>query len=223
MKVQGLSEKAMRFRLDEKYFNISTVSDSGVLIRFVEIDGWVRVMMEVGEDTGSDALREAIPLALCWRDRLLEWQGPWMRGGDNPFLEELCLRQESGERYGSIAGRINRQVEALLQEFLHRLEEFEAAKPNFKTMFDFYMWQPKANQFSLEHARVLLRAVRIKDDEIEDLLQSGLDNLRAGKPVFDRGYPLSRERLIRTLRTWREGSKQELYNQKRSQTETSQE
>jgi len=40
-------------------------------------------MIQVDEDTTSDDLRKAIPMALMWRDRLLEWQGPWMDGGDN--------------------------------------------------------------------------------------------------------------------------------------------
>jgi hypothetical protein len=176
-------------------------------------------MIEVGEDTTHDDLREAIPLALSWRDRLLEWQGPWMKGGDNPFLEELSLRQADGEKYASLAERINHEVEELLREFLQYLDELAEAKANFKTMFDFYMWRSKANQFALEHARDLLRAVRLKDDEIEELLQSGLDNLRAKKPAFEREYPVSRERLIRTLRTWREGLKHHLHNQKQAQAE----
>lgn len=205
MKVHDLSEKAGKFQ--GMNFHVPAVSDSGVLMRFVEIDDWLRVMIEIGEDTTSDDLRGAISLALLWRDKLLEWQGPWMRGGDNPFLEELSDRQKSGQSYNDLANRINQRAAAYLQEFASYLKEFEAVKHSFKTMFDFYMWQPKHNRFSYEHACGLLRALRLKDTEIEDLLRIGLENVQAGNPAFEPGYPVSREKLISTLRNWRRGVK----------------
>jgi hypothetical protein len=33
---------------------------------------------------------------------LLQSQGPWMRGGDNPFLEELSDRQKAGQSYNEL-------------------------------------------------------------------------------------------------------------------------
>ena len=38
MKVEGLSDKAMRFQLDKRYFDTPTASDSGILIRFREAE-----------------------------------------------------------------------------------------------------------------------------------------------------------------------------------------
>ncbi len=208
MKVHDLSQKAGEFH--GKYFDIPRASDSGVLIWFVEVDDWLRVMIEIGEDITSDDLRSAIPLALLWRDKLLEWQGPWMRGGDNPFLEELSNRQKSGQSYNELANRINRRVASYLQEFADYLKEFEAAKPGFKTMLDFYMWRSTNNQFSYEHARGLLEALRLKNNEIEEMLKIGLENVQAGKPAFELGYPVSREKLISTLRNWRRGVKHQV-------------
>lgn len=193
-----------------KTFFAPAVSDSGVLIRFVEIDNWLRVMIELGEDTTSDDLRTAIPLALLWRDKLLKSQGPWMGGGENPFLEELSNRQESGQSYNELANRINQRVGAYLQEFANYLKEFETMKHSFKTMLDFYLWQPEHNRFSYEHAGVLLKALSLKNSEIEEMLKIGLKNLQAGKPAFELGYPVSREKLISTLRKWRRGVKHQV-------------
>jgi len=212
-------QKARRFL--GKGFFVPAVSDSGVLIRFVEIDNWLRVMIEIGEDTTSDDLRSAIPLALLWRDKLLESQGPWMRGGDNPFLEELSDRQKSGQSYNELANRINQRVGAYLQEFANYLKEFETIKHSFETRLDFYMWQPKNNQFSYDHARGLLEALRLKDTEIEEMLKIGLENVQAGKPAFELGYPLSRENLITTLRNWRRGVKHQALKKKWADSTTS--
>jgi hypothetical protein len=78
MKVQGISEKASRF--EGANFGLPLASENGVLFRIIEIDNWLRVMIEVDEDTTSKDVRRAIPLALEWRDRLLQWQGPWLQG-----------------------------------------------------------------------------------------------------------------------------------------------
>lgn len=206
-----------------KTFFAPAVSDSGVLIRFVEIDNWLRVMIELGEDTTSDDLRSAIPLALLWRDKLLESQGPWMRGGDNPFLEELSDRHKSGQSYNELANRINQGVAAYLQEFANYLKEFETIKHSFETMLDFYMWQPKNNRFSYEHARTLLKALRLKNSEIEEMLKIGLENVQAGEPAFELDYPVSRETLITTLRRWRRGVKHQVLKKKRTNLTTREE
>jgi len=213
MKVQDLSKRAMRFKGGN--LDIPDVSDSGVFLQFVEIDNWIRVMIQVDEDTTSDDLRKAIPMALMWRDRLLEWQGPWMDGGDNPFLEKLSERQKSGESYKDLANRINQQATMWVHGHVVYNKELEAVKHSFKTMFDFYMWKSESNPFSLDHARHLLRAVRLKDDEIDELLRTAVDNVQSGKPAFEAEYPVSRDKLISALRLWRGGRKHKVLAKKR--------
>lgn len=205
MKVQSLSEKAGKFQ--SAHIEIPFASEAGVLIRFIEIDNWIHVMMDVGEDTTTQDLRDTIPLALTWRDKLLEWQGAWLGGGDNQFLEELSSRQEYGESYSELAKRINQTVTELLKEFNEYLIEFEAARSNFVTMLDFYLWKSKANQFSLDQAQDILKALRLKDDEIKEMLQVGLKNIQSGEQAFEEEYPLSKEKLRTTLRSWRQGRK----------------
>ena len=203
MRVASVSERAMQFQLSQENYAVPIATEAGVLIRLVELDGWIRVMVEVGEDATSRDLRGAIPLALQWRDRLLRWQGPWMGGGDTPFLEQLSERQVRGESYRGLADRINERVGELVREFARYIDEYNAAKPRFRTMMDFYLWQPTSNQFALDHARSMLRALRVGDRDVELLLSQALHNVRAGLPPFEPGYPVSRDKLIATLRTWR--------------------
>jgi hypothetical protein len=210
MKVDGLSERAMRFQLSEDNYEIPVASTSGVLIRLVELDKWIRVMIEVAEDVTSQELRDAIPLALEWRQRLLMWQGPWMGGGDNPFLEQLDQRQQAGESYRDLSEEINRRAAQLVQEFATYINEYNSVRHEFKTMGDFYMWQPKANPFALEHARGMLRALQLKDKDIEALLRNALKAVGSELPPFEADYPVSREKLIATVRSWRQGLKHKI-------------
>jgi hypothetical protein len=212
MKVTELSSKASRF--EGTHFGTSSVTASGVQIHFVEIDGWLRVVIELSEDSTSNELRDAIPLALSWRDRLLDWQGPWIKGGDNPFLEELSMRQEDGEAYAELAERINFTITEHLSEFNDYLNELELVRSHFTTELDFYHWESKANQFAFDHARGLLKAVRLKADDIESLLRSGLENIQVGRPAFEKGYPISRDKLIGTLKSWRQSRKHRLAQEK---------
>lgn len=205
MKVTGLSTKALQF--EGSFGEQSFATESGVLIRFVEIDDWIHVMIDVGEDTTSNDLKEAIPLAINWRNRLLEWQGPWLRGGRNRYLEILSQRHENGQSYRILAKEINQKIVECLEEFNEYVKELEAAHSEFNKISDFYLWQPKANQFSLDHARYMLQALRLKEEEIEELLQIGFERIKVGEIAFEEGYPIDGEKLRNTLRSWREGRK----------------
>lgn len=200
----------MQFQLSDDNYEVPFATKSGVLMRFIELDRWIRVMIEVSEDTTSQQLREAIPLALEWRQRLLMWQGPWMGGGDNPFLEQLNYRQKNGESYRTLSEGINQRVSTLIQEFVGYSHEYNSVKHEFKTMSDFYSWRPKSNPFSLEHARDMLRALKLKDKDIEPQLRKALENAESGLPLFEVEYPVSREKLIATLRGWRQGLKHKI-------------
>lgn len=205
MKIKDLSHKALRFSGENH--SLPTVSESGVLIRIIELDDWLHVMIDVGEDSTSRSLRETIPLAIEWRDRLLKWQGPWMRGGATPFLEELARLSPAKISYKKLAKRINEKVSALLVEYWHYLKELENARPHFKTMLDFYLWHSSFNQFAAEHAKDMLVMLGIKAEEADELIRLGIENIESGIKPFEDDYPISRDKLIRTLRTWSDSRK----------------
>ena len=61
MKVTELSNKAMKFQGANMDLPIAM---SGVLIRIIEIDNWLKVFIEVNENSTHENLRKTIPLSL---------------------------------------------------------------------------------------------------------------------------------------------------------------
>ena len=186
-------------------YNLPLVSDDGVFVRLVEIDGWQRVMLELGEDTSHQALRNAIPLALQWRERLFEAQGPWMDGGDTPFLEQLSRWNAAGASYGRLAEKINERAAALVREAVEYQAAYEAVQSTITSMVDLVAWWKTARvePFALDHARDLLRAVKVDEHDIQESLQEGMRRIKDGRPPFAKGAPVDRDKMIAVLRTWR--------------------
>lgn len=69
---------------------------SGVLIHIIEMDGRLRVMIDVDDDATHENLRSATTIALLWRERLLEWQGPRRISDQILYLERFHNRHGSG-------------------------------------------------------------------------------------------------------------------------------
>jgi hypothetical protein len=179
------------------------------MVRVIELDGWLRVMIEVGEDATFESLRKALPLSLRWRGQLLAYQGPWMRGGDNRLLQRLHEMQQSGESYSELADQVNRKVSELLEEWTRHRAEYKLAKQQIKDPLDWITWHPSTDPFALERARTFLSALSLKHREIEVQLQAGLERIEGGLAPFEKDYPISREKMISVLRTWRLGKKHE--------------
>jgi len=173
----------------------------------IELDGWLRVLIEVGEDATYESLRRALPLSLRWRDQLLSYQGPWMRGGDNRLLQQLHEMQRKSVSYADLAGRVNKMLSELLRESNRYQAEYKRAKQQIKEPLAWIRWRSKANPFALERARRFLSALGLKSQEIEVQLQGGLARIEKGLDPFEKDYPIAREKMISALRTWRLGKK----------------
>ena len=98
-KVEGSSTKATQFVLANSDLSIAT--EDGIIINIIEMDGWLRIMLEIGQyvSNPSTAIRNAAPLATEWNNRLLDFQGAWRLGGDNELMEKLLLMHEHGNSY----------------------------------------------------------------------------------------------------------------------------
>ena len=59
-----------------------------------------------------------------------------------------------------------------------------------------------------DQARLILRSMRLSDQEIDDFIRTGLERIGEGYPPFEEGYPVSREKMISTLRYWRSKRKE---------------
>lgn len=190
------------------------------LARLWENPGRVSVVIEAGEDATHDSLRRAIPWALRWRDRLLEYQKPWRAGGDTALMAELSTLQEHGKTYRVLADRINRTLAVHLDGHIRFQADVKAARPAFKTQGDMWAWfgeycgqQENPNPYALDHARGLLTALGFSAAEAESTLQAALSEMAAGNQPFERGQPVRPTKMRSGIRAWRAGRKGALLRQ----------
>jgi hypothetical protein len=184
----------------------------GVLIRFVEIDDWYRVMIEVDEDATHEALKKAIPFALQWRDRLIQYQGPWLRGGSNYFLYKLDIAHRRRKKsYGDLAKSINSTLSEYVREYLEYRNEVIQLAPELEEKFedDIYLsvvivdLVDKHHSFGTEHSKYLLEEFGYSEREIEQILRAAITDVIDGFEPFQDDYPVYREKVINALRKWR--------------------
>lgn len=135
-KVEGLSRKAGQFTFQNSDLQLAT--KDGIFINIIEVDGWLRVMLEIGQyvSNPSVAIRNAASLAKTWNNRLLDFQGAWRAGGDNELMERLLTRFEHGESYNKLAKSINERVEKHLREYLAYRAEVDRQFPQYRTNDD---------------------------------------------------------------------------------------
>ena len=141
MKITDRSDKVEEF--DKKYPDLNVMSDSGVIIHVIEtIAGPLRIMIDVGEETTSDDLRKAIPLALEWRDSLLEFQGRTGLYSDNSFLASIGEDVSKKARtlrfpYKEVAKGINSLIIDWLRESCNKPNISQP--PQYRKMLDFHL------------------------------------------------------------------------------------
>ena len=174
---------------------IEQVSD--LTVRFVEIDGLVRVMLEIGDKATHKDIRDAIPNILKWRDKVQEKQSDKTAArlfhkmlkpeNKEELLEFFSYLQEHGVSYAKLAERFN----GLLSRSLEAILMYQNKRLTTKQMANFNLVLNQTNN--------LLNAMNINNVDIE----YALDQIAAGKPPFEKGYPVSRYKMIEVLRTWR--------------------
>jgi len=212
-KAEGLSKKAGQFRA--KNLELPLATEDGIIIQIIEVDGWLHIMLDIGQyvSNPSTAIRKAASLAAEWNSRLLDFQGAWYFGGDNELMERLLSLHEHGKSYKELAKLINEKVEKHLQEYLAYREEVDKQYPQYKAEFDkdfyFYAFSTlfKNSCMGLNHSRDLLRAIGLKDNEIDQELRDGLDRIKKSEKPFPPDKPVSKVKMIYTLDNWREGKK----------------
>jgi len=170
---------------------------SDIVIRFVEIDGLVKVMLEIGDNTTHKDIRDAIPNILRWRDEVQKWQSDKIAAklfhemkkptNKEEFLEFFSYSQEHGVSYSKLAERFNENMSRVVV----KLAEYHGKTISTEELIEFHSLNQYANS--------LLSMMNIKDISIED----ALEQVAKGNPPFEKGYPVSRYKMIEVLRTWR--------------------
>ena len=207
MKAKELSKKVLEFIFSDENHEYPRLSDSGVLIKIFEVYDWLQVMISVGEDTTHDALREAIPLALEWRNRLLKWQGPRISGGEGEFFLRFNWYKEHGRSHAQLAAMINKNLSNYLKEYNSYIEEYEEVSQNSESSIDIFQWEFKSNPFAFNHAKNLMILVGFSEEEATLILNDEYKSIKEGTPQFFDNYPVTREKVINLLRRWRRGKK----------------
>jgi hypothetical protein len=174
----GLSTDLV-FQFIELNHDLDLVSDEGIWIRPLEVDGWIHLVVEVGEKTTRKNWADAWPLIRDWRERLKAFQGLWIGAGEGRLYEMLCWRH-SRESYREIAEWLNGQI-------ITHLVRASLAPSTF---------------VGLNHAVAIMEAMGVEDAELK--ATTGLDNLAQGEEPFFSGEPISRQMVIDRIRRWRE-------------------
>lgn len=176
---------------------------SDIVVRFVEIGGLVKVMIEIGNRTTHKDFRDAIPNILKWRDEVQEKQSDKIAAKlfhnipkpTNPeeYLELLSYLQEHGSSYAKLAERSNELIGGILTG----ISRYHKKEISTEQLIELTSLTQQLN--------FLLSTLNIKGVDTE----YALEQIAAGKPPFEKGYPVSRYKMIEVLRAWRK-SKQHI-------------
>jgi hypothetical protein len=180
-------------------------TNTGALIHVAKLSGRITIFIEVREDTTRNQLREAEKLALKWRKRLLEYQGPWISGGNNELYNRLDHMQKYGSTYGELAHGLNRSFYRDLRKYARYVAAYEVVKHRFKTWDDLWNWKypDDSNPYGLDHAKDLLTAMGVREKNAEDISLLCLQDIQDGQRDDPNNSPIDENRVKRKLRTWR--------------------
>lgn len=174
--------------------------ETGIYFRLVEINGRVKLVLEIGDNTTNQGIRDIAPLALEYRDLIEDCQLAEIAldlvkriqhpNSKNELLTHLALRQQNGESYAKLAKFINDNFSKCLYIF----SKYQQTRA--RTIDDLIEENQHRNLF------VLLSGTFYSED-LFTILKEGVENINSGNPPFEEGYPVSREKMIEVLRTWR--------------------
>jgi len=150
----------------------------------------INIRVEIRDDTNGWDLRDAIPLLIALRDRLIRFQGLWLSGGANNFYELLARLKRRGASWAELADLVNDSVASHLVDW-SQSGKSQGAKQN-------------GGVSSLDQAKYLLRLMKITEPEIDTICAEALDNIARGKKPFygsKTGHPLDKDEVRSTVTT----------------------
>lgn len=215
MKITEWSDRVEQFENIYKNKDL-LVSESGVIIHTVEtLSGPLRIMIDVAENATTEKLRNAIPLALKWRDNLIEFQGRYglyeddslffQIGADLKHRRAIQLYPENPEvTYTEVARAIN---SLLIDWFLESFNKPPKSNPPmYRKQLDMYI--KGENQIipnPIERCRKLLTVLRFSENQVKEIEDECIIAIRNGEVIPD-DYPVNRRKLRESLQ-WFRGKK----------------
>lgn len=215
MKVSEPSYKAIKFQ--NQNADLPLV-ESGVLIKVIEVFGWLKVFIEVDENATHENLRKAITPSLKWRDRLMKFQGPWYLGGPTDFKIRLTRMQQGGKSYREIAKMLNEIVLSHIKNDLEnkrRIEEVARILGPQATFGDYIQYINENNMHDItfmefDHAKSILSMFPFNDSEIDEIINDAVSSLQDDYSPFPDNYPITKRMVIDFIRQWKNSEEYKL-------------
>ena len=189
--------------------NFLAASDfSPVLVHVYEQDGFLHLLLGMGDYTTAEDLRRAAPLLVALRDRLLDFQGPITTHGTRTALyKDLCDLNEDNT-LPALTTAINEVIAEHLGHFHQFLSELEHAHWNTNDERLAWFTEKPRYLWGLSEAIQLLRRLNIPgtrtDAEIRDFCRTTLQRIHEGQnPYAAAGQPLDETHLRDKLRNYR--------------------
>lgn len=161
----------------------------GVFARFLRGQkGRIELAIIVTEETSAEGLREAWQNIDRLRENLRKYQGTNMNDVYAALRYNYAYMKENGWSYNLIAMDINYDCIVNLCRAAEEIEDIN---------------QPRISSNGLSYAIFLLRAMRMKDDDILNWLIPGIQEIKQGNAPWslDSG-PVDGQRVRDTLRQW---------------------
>ena len=206
--------------------DLAQKSEEGVIIHIFEtMIGPLRIAIDVDGDITKTKLEKSISLALDWRKRLTQYQGnTWIYSDyrllrlidENMLIKDETLAKKSSSKYArstmfydrfsyaDIAIAVNELISRWMYESINITHASIEDPPGFKILNLFLAEIENRIPDAKERSYKLLKVFRMGDNNIKQLLDAGVSNIHAGLLPFEKDYPLSRDKVIRTMRWSRE-------------------
>jgi hypothetical protein len=102
--------------------------ENGLRLRFFKEHGRVTLLVEVGQDTSLEMLRQSWRAIDTWRRLLQEWQGSiWWDTDDGWLFESLAQEHRGGKSYAALAQELNDLLMLMLSWAVKDEEAMQAA------------------------------------------------------------------------------------------------
>lgn len=157
-------------------------------LEITEVDGAITISLRIGQYETARELRQLIPWVLKWRDRAVKWNGGYWKERRWYGVHPKDLQREH-------------------LEYWNKMHTGGGGNRSYGGVADYLNLLLYTNLFIREldnETRLILDALNFSESEIETLLADARHNLEHGLPPFPDDYPpVTRDRVISVLRTWR--------------------
>jgi hypothetical protein len=184
---------------------LGTSDFSAILVHIYEQDGFLHLLLGVNDHTTAEDLREAAPLVVALRDRLLEFQGPETSQGSRTALYKDLSELNENNTLPALTKALNELIAEHLGHCYQFLCELEHAHWNSPEEWLGWLTEKPRYVYALTGAEELLRHLNIPgirtDAEIHDFCAAALERIRKGEDAYSAvGEPLEESHLREKLR-----------------------